>query len=67
MTCYVQAARRTLRSEWTYTYLSARREHKRTTAVRKLARELYKGLLDLPTFAREIRTHDKKGRPHGDQ
>jgi len=52
---YLIAARRTWHSEWNYTYRSARREWPRKTALRKLARELWKGALDLPNYAREIR------------
>lgn len=51
---YLIAARRTLVTEWRYTYRSARREWSRRAALCKLARELFKGALDLPNYAREI-------------
>lgn len=55
MKAYLTAAHRIWVSEWRYTYRSARREWPRRTALRKLARELWKGALDLPAYAREIR------------
>lgn len=56
MIAYVEALRRTLQTEWRYTYLSARREWNRGYAVRLFVRELVKGLRELPVYAAEIRT-----------
>jgi hypothetical protein len=55
MSHYLAAAWRTLGTEWRHTYRSACREHTRRTAARKFARELWRGLLDLPAYAREIK------------
>lgn len=70
MDSYWQAARCVLITEYRHTYLSARREWPRRTAIRKLTRELYKGFRDLPAHAREIRTYaghprrlDQQSRP----
>lgn len=52
---YVEAFRRTLRTEWRYGYVSARREWSRKYAARFFVREMAKGLRDLPAYAREIR------------
>lgn len=54
---YLIAARRTWLTEWRHTYRSARREWPRRVALRKWARELVKGALDMPAYAREIRGH----------
>lgn len=48
------ALRRMLRTEWRYTYQSARREWSRCAAMRKWLRELGKGLVALPAHGREI-------------
>jgi hypothetical protein len=54
---YLIAAKRTWLTVWRYTYRSARREWPRGAALRMWARELIKGVRDLPNYAREIRTH----------
>lgn len=55
MTALREALIRTLRTEWRFTYLSARREWSRRYAARLFARELGKGLRDVPAYAAEIR------------
>lgn len=59
-TAYLIAFREMWRTEWRYTYCSARREWPRRVAVRKWARELRRGMLDLPRHAAEVRKFERQ-------